>query len=141
MRKVRSARIAWRPWSRPEGLDQLAAHAYRQAGDSEAVTIGKQARHHPELRPLQKLRDTVAELRLGAFINTVGGRRCSRIAIMPLWTTTGRNQPRRGTRFSAVAAVMDPRPDPAAAGLGHRRARLDQHKRSASGPGSAATRP
>jgi DNA polymerase-1 len=56
-------------------------------------TIGKQARHHPELRKLQKLRDTVAELRLGAFLNTVGADGCSRIAIMPLWTRTGRNQP------------------------------------------------
>jgi DNA polymerase-1 len=56
-------------------------------------TIGKQARHHPELRTLQKLRDTIAELRLGAFLNTVGEDGCSRIAIMPLWTRTGRNQP------------------------------------------------
>jgi DNA polymerase-1 len=56
-------------------------------------TIGKQARQHPELRKLQKLRDTIAELRLGAFLNTVGEDGCSRIAIMPLWTRTGRNQP------------------------------------------------
>jgi hypothetical protein len=56
-------------------------------------TIGKQAKHHPELRKLQKLRDTIAELRLGAFLNTVGEDGCSRIAIMPLWTRTGRNQP------------------------------------------------
>jgi DNA polymerase I len=58
-----------------------------------SITIGKQARHHPELRKLQKLRDTIAELRLGAFLNTVGTDGCSRIAIMPLWTRTGRNQP------------------------------------------------
>jgi hypothetical protein len=56
-------------------------------------TIGKQAKHHPELRPLQKLRDTVSELRLGAFINTVGEDGYSRIAIMPFWTRSGRNQP------------------------------------------------
>jgi DNA polymerase I len=56
-------------------------------------TIGKQARHHPELKKLQRLRDTIAELRLGAFLNTIGEDGCSRIAIMPLWTRTGRNQP------------------------------------------------
>jgi DNA polymerase-1 len=56
-------------------------------------TIGKQAKQHPELRPLQKLRDTVSELRLGAFVNTVGVDGHSRIAIMPLWTRSGRNQP------------------------------------------------
>jgi hypothetical protein len=56
-------------------------------------TIGKQARHHPELRPLQKLRDMVAELRLGAFVNTMGADGSSRCPLMPLWTRTGRNQP------------------------------------------------
>jgi hypothetical protein len=61
--------------------------------DLKSRTIGKQARHHPELRPLQKLRDTVAELRLGAFLNTIGDDGCSRITLMPLWTRTGRNQP------------------------------------------------
>jgi hypothetical protein len=59
----------------------------------KSITIGKQAKHHPELRKLQKLRDTIAELRLGAFLNTIGDDGCSRIAIMPLWTRTGRNQP------------------------------------------------
>jgi hypothetical protein len=59
----------------------------------KSTTIGKQAKHHPELRKLQKLRDTIAELRLGAFLNTIGEDGCSRIAIMPLWTRTGRNQP------------------------------------------------
>jgi hypothetical protein len=58
-----------------------------------STTIGKQARHHPELRKLQRLRDTIAELRLGAFLNTIGKDGCSRIALMPLWTRTGRNQP------------------------------------------------
>lgn len=63
-------------------------------------TIGKQARHHPELRPVQKLRDAVAELRLGAFINTVGADGASRCPIMPFWTRSGRNQPQgRGLAF------------------------------------------
>jgi DNA polymerase-1 len=62
--------------------------------ETRSATIGKQARHHPELRPLQKLRDTVAELRLGAFINTVGTDGASRCPLMPFWTRTGRNQPR-----------------------------------------------
>jgi hypothetical protein len=56
-------------------------------------TIGKQAKHHPELRPLQKLRDQIAEMRLGAFLNTVGADGSSRISLMPFWTRTGRNQP------------------------------------------------
>jgi DNA polymerase I len=56
-------------------------------------TIGKQCRHHPELRALQKLRDTIAELRLGAFLNTIGADGCSRCPIMPFWTKSGRNQP------------------------------------------------
>jgi hypothetical protein len=59
----------------------------------KSIIIGKQAKHHPELRKLQKLRDTIAELRLGAFLNTIGEDGCSRIALMPLWTRTGRNQP------------------------------------------------
>jgi len=56
-------------------------------------TIGKQCKHHLELRPLQKLRDQIAELRLGAFLNTVGADGASRCPIMPFWTKTGRNQP------------------------------------------------
>jgi DNA polymerase-1 len=59
----------------------------------KAKTFGKQCRHRPELKPLQKLRDQIAELRLGAFVNTVGTDGMSRIAIMPFWTKSGRNQP------------------------------------------------
>ena len=70
----------------------MAAHRTGKL-ELRSRTIGKQARQHPELRTLQKLRDTIAELRLGAFLNTVGADGCSRIAIMPLWTRTGRNQP------------------------------------------------
>ena len=87
----------------------------------KSTTIGKQAKHHPELRKLQKLRDTIAELRLGAFLNTIGEDGCSRIAIMPLWTRTGRNQP--SARDKAYLLSM-PSIDPTAAGLGRRRARL-----------------
>ena len=46
-------------------------------------TIGKQCKHHSELRPLQKLRDQIAELRLGAFLNTIGADGASRCPIMP----------------------------------------------------------
>jgi DNA polymerase I len=56
-------------------------------------TIGKQCQRYPELRSLQRLRDQVAELRLGAFLNTIGADGCSRCPIMPFWTRSGRNQP------------------------------------------------
>lgn len=70
-------------WPRtPTGLFEL-----------KSKTIGKQCRHHPELRSLQRLRDTIAELRLGAFLNTIGGDGASRCPLMPFWTRTGRNQP------------------------------------------------
>ena len=72
----------------------LATHPHRQAG-AQRKTIGKHGRHHPELRKLQKLRDKIAELRLGAFLNTIGADGASRCPIMPLWTRTGRNQPQR----------------------------------------------
>jgi DNA polymerase I len=56
-------------------------------------TIGKQCKHHPELQPLQKLRDQIAELRLGRFLNTIGADGHSRCPLMPFWTRSGRNQP------------------------------------------------
>jgi DNA polymerase family A len=59
-----------------------------------AGALGKQAKHHSELRPLQHLRDQIAELRLGRFLNTVGVDGYSRCPIMPFWTRSGRNQPR-----------------------------------------------
>jgi DNA polymerase-1 len=59
-----------------------------------ARALGKQAKHHSELRPLQHLRDQIAELRLGRFLNTVGADGYSRCPIMPFWTRSGRNQPR-----------------------------------------------
>ena len=56
--------------------------------------LGKQAKQYSELRPLQHLRDQIAELRLGRFLNTVGADGYSRCPIMPFWTRSGRNQPR-----------------------------------------------
>jgi DNA polymerase-1 len=55
--------------------------------------LGKCARHYPELRAVQKLRDQIAELRLGRFLNTIGADGASHCPIMPLWTRSGRNQP------------------------------------------------
>jgi hypothetical protein len=55
--------------------------------------IGQQSKRFPELRQLQCLRDQIAELRLGHFLNTVGADGFSRCPIMPFWTVTGRNQP------------------------------------------------
>jgi hypothetical protein len=59
----------------------------------KAKTFGKQVKRHPELRPLQQLRDQIAELRLGAFLNTIGADGASRIGLLPFWTNTGRCQP------------------------------------------------
>ena len=55
--------------------------------------IGKQAKRYKELKKLQHLRDTIAELRLGAMLNTIGDDDRSRCAIMPFWNRSGRNQP------------------------------------------------
>jgi DNA polymerase I len=62
--------------------------------DLKTRTLGKQARHRPELKRLQHLRDSIADLRLGRFLNTVGADGFSRCPIMPFWTRSGRNQPR-----------------------------------------------
>jgi DNA polymerase family A len=59
-----------------------------------AKALSKQAKQHVELKPLQHLRDQIAELRLGRFLNTVGADGYSRCPIMPFWTRSGRNQPR-----------------------------------------------
>jgi DNA polymerase family A len=61
--------------------------------EMKSSVIGKQARHHPELKQLQQLRDLVAELRLGAFLNTIGADGASRCSIIPFWARSGRNQP------------------------------------------------
>jgi hypothetical protein len=55
--------------------------------------IGKQVRYHRELENLKLLRDQIAELRLGAFLNTIGADGFSRCPLMPFWTRSGRNQP------------------------------------------------
>jgi DNA polymerase I len=68
--------------------------------DLKSSTLGKQAKKHPELKRLQRLRDCISELRLGAFLNTVGADGASRCPIMPFWTRSGRNQPQgRGKAF------------------------------------------
>jgi hypothetical protein len=59
----------------------------------KGLTLAKQCRRYPELIPLQRLRDQIAELRLGAFLNTIGADGSSRCPIMPFWTRSGRNQP------------------------------------------------
>jgi DNA polymerase-1 len=59
----------------------------------DAKTLGKMAQRYPELRQAQQLRDQIAELRLGAFLNTIGGDGFSRCPIMPFLTRTARNQP------------------------------------------------
>jgi hypothetical protein len=56
-------------------------------------TLGRMTQRHDELRPFAQLRDQIADLRLGAFVNTIGGDGFSRCPIMPWWTRTGRNQP------------------------------------------------
>jgi DNA polymerase-1 len=61
--------------------------------ETKSRTIGKQVKKYPELKPLQRLRDQIAELRLGAFVNTIGADGASRCPLMPLWTRSGRNQP------------------------------------------------
>ena len=58
-----------------------------------AKTFGKMVKRYPELQLLQRLRDQIAELRLGAFLNTIGADGVSRCPIMPFWARSGRNQP------------------------------------------------
>jgi hypothetical protein len=86
-------------------------------------TLGKMARHYPELKPLQRLRDQVAEMRLGAFLTTVGSDGASRCPLMPFWTRSGRNQPQgRNKAFllslpSWVHGLIRPPPGWGIAGL------------------------
>ena len=56
-------------------------------------TLSQQARRYPELKPLVRLRDTIAELRIGKLANTVGAEGFSRCPMMPFWTRTSRCQP------------------------------------------------
>jgi len=57
------------------------------------ATLGQQARRYPELRKLVHLRETIAELRIGKLLATVGADGFSRCPLLPFWTVTGRNQP------------------------------------------------
>jgi hypothetical protein len=82
-----------------------------------AKSLGKLCKHRPELRSLQKLRDQIAELRLGAFINTIGADGFSRCSIMPFWTRSGRNHPQGREKVfllslpSWIHGVIKPPPD------------------------------
>jgi DNA polymerase I len=69
-----------------------------------AKTFGKMVKRYPELKPLQRLRDQIAELRLGAFVNTIGADGASRCPIMPFWTRSGRNQP-QGQNLSFLLSL------------------------------------
>jgi DNA polymerase-1 len=60
---------------------------------TDGKTLSKMARQHPELIAFQRLHDQIAELRLGAFLNTVGADGASRCPLKPFWTKTARNQP------------------------------------------------
>jgi DNA polymerase-1 len=86
-------------------------------------TLGKMSRHYPELKPVQRLRDQIAEMRLGAFVNTVGSDGASRCPLMPFWTKSGRNQPQgRNKAFllslpSWVHGLIRPPPGWGIAGL------------------------
>jgi DNA polymerase I len=88
-----------------------------------AKTFGKMIKRYPELKPLQRLRDQIAELRLGAFLNTIGADGASRCPIMPFWTRSGRNQPQgRDLAFllslpSWTHGLIKPREDWGIAGL------------------------
>jgi hypothetical protein len=49
----------------------------------DARTFGQMTAKHPELKRTQQLRDQIAELRLGAFVNTIGADGHSRCPLMP----------------------------------------------------------
>jgi DNA polymerase I len=70
-------------WSRhPTGRLQLSTK-----------NISQQAKRYPELKPLVKLRDTIAELRISKLVNTIGADGFSRCPMLPFWTRTSRCQP------------------------------------------------
>ena len=56
-------------------------------------TLGRQAKRYPELKQLQRLRDTIAELRIGKLAASIGADGFSRISMLPFWTKTSRCQP------------------------------------------------
>jgi DNA polymerase-1 len=61
--------------------------------EKKLKTLARQAQRYPELRPLVRLRNQIAELRINQFANTVGADGFSRCPLLPFWTKTGRNQP------------------------------------------------
>ena len=56
-------------------------------------TLARQARRYPELKPLVRLRNNIAELRISKLANTVGADGFSRCPLLPFWTVTSRCQP------------------------------------------------
>jgi DNA polymerase family A len=59
----------------------------------DAKTFGRQARRYPELKRTQRLRENIAELRIGKLVKTIGRDGFARCPLLPFWTRTGRNQP------------------------------------------------
>jgi hypothetical protein len=74
-----------------EGWDWPRTPTGRLALNSKA--FGQQARRYSVLKPIVRLRDTIAELRINKLLNTIGADGFSRCPLMPFWTITGRNQP------------------------------------------------
>jgi DNA polymerase-1 len=79
-------------------------------------TWGEQVELHPELASTANLRGTIAEVRFGDLLNTVGKDERSRCSLRPFQSRTGRNQPsERGKIFLPalprwVRGVMQPPP-------------------------------
>ena len=59
----------------------------------DGKTLGRQARRYPVLKPIVRLRNTIAELRINKLEGSIGADGRSRCPLMPFWTITGRNQP------------------------------------------------
>ena len=72
-------------------------------------TLGKQCRKHPELKRLQRLRDCVSELRLGAFLNTIGADGASRCSLAPFGPEARATNRKGGTKPFIRAAELDAR--------------------------------
>ena len=77
--------IAARNWDWP-----LTAHGRPEL---KIKTLARQARRYPELKPLVRLRNNIAELRISKLANTVGADGFSRCPMLPFWTRTSRCQP------------------------------------------------
>ena len=91
-----------------------------------AKDIGKQAKHYPELRPLQHLRDSDRRIAAGSFPQHHRRRRLQPMpdhAVLDPQRTQSAERPRQG--LPAVAAVLAARTDRTAARLGDGAARLE----------------